>query len=100
MFHLFCIAPQHWLEENASIMNPLEADDDGPGQTNPRKRKHFRRRVSTPDHTLAQNFKNELIKKKAKVARVSLKKDIDASSTQSKSAVIALELEQNCWLSV
>ena len=59
----------------ACIMNSLEVDD-GPGQTNPRKRKHFRRRVPTPDHTLAQNFKNEFIKKKAKVARVSLKKTL------------------------
>ena len=98
MFHLFCIAPQHWLEENAifvCIMNSLEADDDGPGQTNPRKRKHFRRRVSTPDHTLAQNFKNEFIKKKAKVARVSLKKEIDAFcdvSIMPSSAVMTLPI--------
>jgi len=76
-------------------MNSLEADDDGPGQTNPRKRKHFRRRVSTPDHTLAQNFKNEFIKKKAKVARVSLKKEIDAFcdvSIMPSSAVMTLPI--------
>ena len=53
------------------------ADVVGPADTNPQKRKHFRRRVPTPDHTLAESFKNEYIQQKAKVARVSLKEDID-----------------------
>jgi len=47
----------------------------GQADTNLRKRKRLRRRVPTPDHTLAQDLKNQYIKR----ARLSpVKKDIEA----------------------
>ena len=50
---------------------------DDAATINSRKRKHFRRHVPNPDHNLAQRFKNEYLHQKTKLAKLSVKEEID-----------------------